>query len=159
MIPPHGGALKNLIVDEQRANKLREEAVYLPSWDLTQRQVWDIELLLNGAFSPLEGFMEEADYASVCEKMRLADGTIWPIPITLDVTEEFATEVGIGDRLALRHPEGMISAVLTVTDIWRPNLKEEARLVYGTTDDSHPGVFYLLRQTNPMYVGLVWRRR
>lgn len=117
MIPPHGGALKNLIVDDQRAKKLREEAVYLPSWDLTQRQVWDIELLLNGAFSPLEGFIGQADYVSVCEQMHLADGTIWPIPITLDVTEDFAGDISFGGRLALRHPEGMILAVLAVTDI------------------------------------------
>ncbi len=78
MITPHGGALKNLITDEQRAEKLREETVYLPPWDLTHRQVWDIELLLNGAFSPLDGFLGEADYTAACEQLHLADGTIWP---------------------------------------------------------------------------------
>lgn len=153
MITPYGGALKDLIADGHRVKELKEEAVYLPSWDLTQRQVWDIELLLNGAFSPLEGFLKEADYASVCKDMRLADGTIWPIPITLDVTEEFAGNISTGDRLALRHPEGMVLAVLTVTDIWKPNRKEEARLVCDTMDDSHPGVFHLFHHTNPVYVG------
>ena len=101
LISPHGEVLKNLVAHGRRAEKLRQEAVYLPSWDLTQRQVLDIELLLNGAFSPLEGFIGQADYTSMCEKMCLADGTIWPIPITLDVTEEFASDIALGDRFAL----------------------------------------------------------
>ena len=117
-IAPHGGKLVELVVDENRVNELKQEAIYLPSWDLTQRQVWDIELLLNGAFSPLVGFMGKADYESVCEKMRLTDGTLWPIPITLDVTKEFAGSISEGERIALRHPEGMVLAIMTVTDIW-----------------------------------------
>lgn len=153
LIPPHGGVLKELVAGTRGAAELRRETVYLRSWDLTQRQVWDIELLLNGAFSPLEGFLGEESYASVCEKMRLTDGTLWPIPVTLDVTEDFAAGIAVGDRVALRHPEGMVLAVLTVTEVWRPDFKKEARLVYGTTDESHPGVFYLFRQTNPVYVG------
>ena len=153
LIPPHGGALRELLVQQQRAVDLRGEAVYLPSWDLTQRQTWDIELLLSGAFSPLEGFMGEADYTSVCEEMRLVDGTIWTIPVTLDVTEEFGRDISIGKRVALRHPEGVVLAILTVTDIWRPDFNREVELVYGTTDESHPGIFYLFHQTNPVYVG------
>ena len=153
LVPPHGGRLKELLVDERRAKELKEEATYLPSWDLTQRQVWDLELLLNGAFSPLEGFMGEADYNSVCEQMRLTDGTTWPIPITLDVTEEFASSLSKGERIALLHPEGMILAIMTVKDIWKPDLQEEAELVYGTRDEAHPGVFRLLRQTKPLYIG------
>lgn len=153
LTPPHGGSLKQLTADEQRASELKEEAVRLPSWDLTSRQVWDIELLLNGAFSPLAGFLDKAEYDSVCEKMRLADGTFWPIPITLDVTEEFASSIAEGDRLALRHPEGMVLAVLTVRDIWKPDCEKEADAVFGTTDEFHPGVFHLSSQTNPVYVG------
>ena len=152
-ITPHGGKLKELLVDEDRAKELREEAIYLPSWDLTQRQVWDIELLLNGAFSPLEGFMGKADYESVCERMRLSDGTLWPIPITLDVTEEFASRLSEGARIALRHPEGMVLAIMTVTDIWVPDRVKEAEAVFGTRSDEHPGVFALLHQTNPVYIG------
>ena len=152
-ITPHGGKLKELLVDEDRAKELREEAIYLPSWDLTQRQVWDIELLLNGAFSPLEGFMGKADYESVCERMRLSDGTLWPIPITLDVTEEFASRLSEGARIALRHPEGMVLAIMTVTDIWVPDRGKEAEAVFGTRSDEHPGVFALLHQTNPVYIG------
>ncbi len=147
LIPAHGGTLRELLVQQQRAVELRGEAVYLSSWDLTQRQTWDIELLLNGAFSPLEGFLGEADYTSVCEEMRLVNGTIWPIPITLDVTEEFATTIAVGDRLALRHAEGIVLAILTVTSIWKPDFRKEAQLVYGTADESHPGIFYLSHQS------------
>ncbi|RMF91048.1 MAG: sulfate adenylyltransferase, partial [Nitrospinota bacterium] len=153
LIPPHGGRLKELIVDAERAKELKAESVYLPSWDLTPRQVWDIELLLNGAFSPLEGFMGKADYESVCREMHLTDGTLWPIPITLDVPESFADSLSEGQRVALRHPEGMVLAILTVTDIWRPDLTAEAQQVFGTTDDTHPGVFYLFHQSHPVYVG------
>ena len=152
-IVPHGEKLIELIVDESRAKELKEEAVYLSSWDLTQKQVWDIELLLNGAFSPLEGFMRKEDYESVCEKMRLSDGTIWPIPVTLDVTKEFAESISEGDRIALRHPEGMVLAIITVTDIWEPDRSKEADAVFATQNNEHPGVFTLLHQTNPVYIG------
>ncbi len=153
IIPPHGGELKELLVGEERARELKEEAIYLPSWDLTQRQVWDMELLLNGAFSPLGGFMGSEDYDSVCEGMRLSDGTLWPIPITLDVSPEFADSLAEGDRIALRHPEGMVLAVMTIEDIWEPDRREEAERVFGTTSEEHPGVFALLHQTNPIYLG------
>jgi sulfate adenylyltransferase len=145
--------LGELLVSEERAAELKKEAVHLPSWDLTQRQVWDIELLLNGAFSPLDGFLCQADFDSVCKRMRLQNGTFWPIPITLDVSENFVASLSSRDRIALRHPEGIILAVLTVQDIWRADLKEEAQLVYGTTDETHAGVFYLFHQTHPVYVG------
>jgi len=151
-VPPHGGALKHLL-DKAKAKELKQEAVYLPSWDLTQRQVCDLELLLNGAFSPLEGFMGKADYKSVCERLRLPNGTLWPIPITLDVTEGFASSISEGDRIALRHPEGMVLAVMTVTDIWEPDRLAEAEAVFGTTNEDHPGVFSLLYKTNPVYIG------
>ena len=144
-----GGNVKDLVVDEQRAESLKEEAVFLRSWDLTLRQIWDIELLLNGAFSPLKGFLGRKDYTSVCRDMRMADGSLWPIPIMLDVSEEFASSIAEGQKIALRHPEGMVLAVMEVQDIWRPDLKEEAKLVSGTTDETHPGVFHLMHQTNP----------
>ncbi len=140
-------------MDEDKARELREESVFLPSWDLTQRQVWDIELLLNGAFSPLRGFMGRADYERVLEEMRLSDGTLWPIPVVLDVTEEFASAVSEGVRIALRHPEGMVLAVMTITDIWKPDRRAEAEAVFGTTNEEHPGVFALFHQTNPVYIG------
>jgi len=152
LIEPHGGELKEL-VDRAKAEELKKEAVFLKSWDLTFRQSCDIELLLNGGFSPLEGFLGRADYESVCAAMRLAGGTLWPIPIMLDVTEEFADSISEGERIALRHPEGMILAIMTARDIWRPDLKKEAKAVFGTTDESHPGVHHLFYQTNPVYIG------
>jgi len=153
LISPHGGELKQLIVEEEKAQKLKNEAIFLPSWNLTHTQTWDLELLLNGAFSPLEGFMQKKDFESVCDQMKLSDGTLWPIPITLDVTEEFASSISEGDKIALRHPEGMILAIITVTDIWKPDRKKEAELVFDTDNEEHPGVFHLLHQTNPIYIG------
>ncbi len=145
--------MKQLVVDEKVGKSLKEEAVFLRSWDLTSRQVWDTELLLNGGFFPLTGFLTQPDYTSVCRKMRLPDGSLWPIPIILDVTEEFATSIVVGDKVALRHPEGMILALLTVQDMWRPDRTEEALSVFGTQDQKHPGVFSLMHQTGPVYLG------
>ncbi|MHC4543141.1 MAG: bifunctional sulfate adenylyltransferase/adenylylsulfate kinase [Planctomycetota bacterium] len=144
---------RGLLVEGIKAAELKKEAIHLPSWDLTQRQVWDIELLLNGAFSPLDGFMGQSDFDLVCKSMRLRNGLLWPMPITLDVDEEFAASLSSGDRLALRHPEGMVLAVLRVQDIWHPDREEEARLIYRTTDEEHPGAFYLYHQTHPVYIG------
>ena len=153
LIAPYGGALKQLIGGEEQVRALKQEALRLPSWDLTPRQVCDVELLLNGAFSPLEGFLGEADYARVCRDLRLADGTLWPMPITLDVSAEFGAERRRGDRVALRHPEGMVLALLTVSDVWRPDLKQEAKSVFGSDDETHPSVFQLAQRTGPVYLG------
>jgi sulfate adenylyltransferase len=150
---PHGGKLKELLVSTPEADELYREALRLPSWDLTIRQVCDVELLLNGGFSPLDGFLGQGDYDQVCREMRLASGTLWPIPITLDVGEEFAKEATRGARIALRHPEGMVLALLTVTDVWRPDRELEARCVFGTNDEAHPGVFQLNHQTHPVRLG------
>ncbi len=154
VVPAHGGTLKELLsADDAGIQTLRDEAARLPSWELTSRQVCDTELLLNGGFSPLEGFLGREDYGSVCGEMRLVDGTIWPIPITLDVTEAFASSLTKGARVTLRDPEGVALAILTVSDVWRPDLREEARLVYGTTDELHPGVTNLFHHTGTLYVG------
>lgn len=151
---PHGGTLVQLVVDPSRAEALRRDTA-LPCWHLTPRQVCDLELLLNGAFSPLDGFLGKADFERVCREMRLADGTLWPMPINLDITQEFVAkeQIKTGSRIALRHPEGMVLAVITVGDVWTPDRKWEAEAVFGTTDDTHPGVFALINQTNPVYVG------
>jgi sulfate adenylyltransferase len=145
--------VKTLLVRDGRRAELKEESVNLPSWDLDFRHIWDIELLLNGAFSPLQGYLGRADYEGVRDKMRLSDGSLWPIPINMDIKEEFAEKLSPGARVALRHPEGMVLAILTVSDIWKPDLKAEAQAVFGTTDDSHPGVSHLLHQSHPVYVG------
>ncbi|HET9772563.1 MAG TPA: adenylyltransferase, partial [Acidimicrobiia bacterium] len=151
LIAPHGGSLVNLIVDEARAAELKAAAADWPSWDLTPRQICDIELLLNGAFSPLRSFLGQADYESVCSQMRLADGTIWPMPICLDLPEELANSVN-GQSLALRDLEGVILAVLHVDEVYTPDREAEAQNVFGTTSTDHPGVAHLLNRTNPCYV-------
>ncbi len=153
MITPHGGELVNLIAGEERAAEIQVASREWKSWDLTERQVCDLELLLNGGFSPLRGFMTKDDYDGVCDKMRLADGTLWTIPITLDVSEEFAADLTSGSTIALRDPEGVMLAVLHVEDVWRPDLAAEAGRVFGSQNPEHPGVGYLLRQSNPVYVG------
>lgn len=144
---------KSLLVPPNRIAELKGEAVRLPSWDLAPHHVHDLELLLNGGFSPLAGFLGRADYESVCHEMRLQDGTLWPMPVQLDVTEAFAATVQAGSRVALRHPEGMVLALLTVADKWVPDRRREARDVFGTEDERHPGVFRLLHQTNGTYLG------
>lgn len=104
------GSLINLLVDNDHAAAIKEDSKSWPSWDLKRRQICDLELLINGAFSPLEGFMSESDYNLVCSDMRLTDGTVWPIPITLDFDEEFAAQVELGESIALRDPEGVMLA-------------------------------------------------
>jgi len=150
---PHGGELKNLLVSEEKAQQLKEESKHMPSWDLTERQICDLELLLNGGFSPLTGFMTRKEYENVCDSMRLPDGTVWPIPITLDITEELAKKLLPGDRLALRDPEGFMAAVLTIEDLWKPDKRKKAEAVYSTVNTEHPGVKYLFKESHTWYVG------
>jgi sulfate adenylyltransferase len=151
--PPHGGRLVNLMADRSAAEEIKRESREWLSWDLRPRQLCDLELLLTGGFSPLKGFMDRGNYAGVCSDMRLADGTLWPIPVVLDVSAATARQIKEGDRLALRDPEGVLLAVLTVDELWQPDREAEARMVYGTTDKEHPGVRYLLEDTHPWYVG------
>ena len=153
LIQPHGGRLIDLMAAPERAAELQAESIQLPSVTLNDRQLCDLELLLTGGFSPLEGFMCEGDYESVLENMHLSDGTLWPMPITLDVSEEFAGTVKEGDGILLRDKEGFPLAVLTLTDIWQPDLKGESEQVFGTTDILHPGAFYLLDESRPIYLG------
>ncbi len=153
LIEPHGGVLKELYLALADAAEEKARAQHYESWDLSQRQMCDVELLLNGGFSPLEGFLGQSDYEHVCESMRLADGTLWPMPVTLDVTEAFADEVEIGQHLALRDPEGVLLAVMTVSDKWVPDRRREAVAVFGSDDVAHPGVDYLLNRANPVYLG------
>lgn len=153
LIAPHGGTLVSLITGPDRAAELRAGSKDWPSWDLTPRQLCDLELLLNGGFSPLQGFLTRADYESVCQRMRLANGTLWPMPITLDIPEDLAGKLKQGDTLALRDPEGVMLAALRVEDIWKPDLKAEAQAVFGTTNPEHPGVAHLLQRTNPVFIG------
>jgi sulfate adenylyltransferase len=150
---PHGGELKELYLPEHQADEVKSEAGEYASWDLTPRQICDLDLILNGAFSPLEGFLEETDYEKVCDEMRLQSGVLWPLPITLDVSADFANGINSGDLIALRDQEGVLIATMAVSDIWTPDKKSEAERVFGTSDDVHPGVNYLFHSAGPVYLG------
>jgi len=147
---PHGGTLVDLIVPEERAAELKAESTAWPSWDLTPRQLCDLELLANGGFSPLRGFLGQADYETVCSSMRLSDGALWPIPVVLDLPEEVAGSLREGTPLALRDPEGVMLAVLHVDELFRLDTEKEAEAVYGTSSGEHPGVAHLRERTHPV---------
>ena len=150
--PPHGGTLVNLMVDAKRREDLRSASKEWASLDLTPRQLCDLELLMNGGFSPLQGFMGRADYESVCSSMRLASGLVWPIPIVLDVSADSAKKLKPGITVALRDTEGVMLAALHVEEIWEPDRQREAENVFGTTDALHPGAVYAMQKANPVYV-------
>ena len=145
--------IPELYVSSDSAAKLKVAAGSLPSWDLTARQVCDLELLMNGGFNPLKGFQSQADYLSTVETMRTSDGALWPIPVTLDVSEKFADGVEPGQDIALRDQEGVILAILSVTDKWVPNKANEALKVFGADDLAHPAVNYLHNVAGPVYLG------
>jgi sulfate adenylyltransferase len=154
LIAPHGGELIDRIRDPHRAAELKAHSKQWASWDLTPRQVCDVELLLNGGFSPLCGFMNRADYEGVCHNMRMSSGLLWPMPITLDVTEEFAKNLRPGSsQIALRDGEGVMLAVLSVQDVWQPDRAAEAKSVFGTTSAAHPGADFVMNRSHPWYVG------
>lgn len=154
IIAPHGGELSDLIAAPERIAELKAHSREWPSWDLTPRQICDLELLMSGGFSPLRGFMTPGDYEGVCHNMRLSSGVLWPMPITLDVKEEFAKSLTPGSsKVALRDAEGVMLAVLHVEAVWQPDRKAEAQSVFGTTSAVHPGVDYLLNKGNSWYVG------
>jgi sulfate adenylyltransferase len=153
MTQPILAPIPELFVSYDSAAKLKVEAADLKSWDLTPRQICDLELLMNGGFNPLKGFLSEADYDGVVDNMRLADGTLWPMPITLDVSQAFADTVELGQDIALRDQEGVILATMSVSDRWTPNKAKEAEKVFGADDDAHPAVNYLHNTAGPVYLG------
>ena len=145
---------ESLVVHFRRAETLRERAIDLVSIDLDERQLFDLELLLNRGFYPLTGFMDKTTYESVVEKMILPDGTVWPSPVCLDIEDSLASKLSKGQQVALNDQEGFLLAILTVSDIWQPEKQDEAQHVYGATDPStHPGIRILYDTVNPWYVG------
>ncbi|KAL1752700.1 hypothetical protein FB107DRAFT_265215 [Schizophyllum commune] len=154
---PHGGVLKDLVLrDEPIAAQLKEEALGLKDIVLTERQLCDLELIINGGFSPLEGFMNEKDYKSVVDTMRLADGVLFPMTIALDVSREDIDNLSIapGARLALRDPRDEEAlAIITVEDVYQPDRVKEAEKVFGADDPAHPAVAYLRSKVKDFYIG------
>ncbi|NOY52988.1 MAG: bifunctional sulfate adenylyltransferase/adenylylsulfate kinase [Deltaproteobacteria bacterium] len=150
---PYGETLINLLENPDRVRELNELGKTIPSHTLTHRQICDLELLLNGGLSPLRGFMLREEYESVLEEMRLDDGKLWPVPITLDVPDALAAQVEPGGELALRDSEGFMVAVLRVESRWKADREKEAKLLFGTDSRDHPGVRYLLEEVNDTYIG------
>lgn len=136
LISPYGGQLVDLMVSAAEADALRQHANTLPSVQLSDRAICDLELMAMGAFSPLDRFMGEADYRSVLETMRLTDGTIFPIPVTLPVEDR--DDLQVGKEIALRDRRNLILAVMTIDEIYGWDLDEAAQKVFGTLDPRHP---------------------
>jgi sulfate adenylyltransferase len=121
LIKAYGGTLQNLLVTEERAAALKKESQVFPSITLSQRQLCDLELLMNGAFSPLRGYMDREVYEGVLERMRLPNGLLWSMPITLDVPDVIAEKLEAGGYLGLNDPEGFMLAMLHIVDKWKPD--------------------------------------
>ncbi|CAH0019218.1 unnamed protein product [Clonostachys rhizophaga] len=154
---PHGGVLKDLFArDAPRQSELLAEAETLPALTLTERHLCDLELILNGGFSPLEGSSCCKNLPSVVETLRLADGALFSMPITLDVDQKQIDDLGIkpGAKITLRDlRDDRNLAILTVEDVYRPDKTNEAVKVFGSDDDTHPGVKHLFNVAKEFYVG------
>jgi sulfate adenylyltransferase len=148
-----GAGVLDLLVDEETAEELRHASLAFPSLTLSKRQQCDLELLLNGGLSPLAGFMDRTTYDSVVSRCRLPDGSLWPMPVILDVDAELAQTLEPGQKVALRDAEGFMPAALTVTEVWEADKEREGEAVYGTRTADHPGVRYLRERVKSRYVG------
>ncbi|MEZ4753449.1 MAG: bifunctional sulfate adenylyltransferase/adenylylsulfate kinase [Bdellovibrionota bacterium] len=143
---------QDFLIIPELANELKQKTKAWKSLQLKPRQLCDLELILNAGFRPLKSFLSKADYESVCSEMRLATGELWPIPIMLDVSKDFAESLADSESIVLRDIEGVALAILTVSEIWKPDKKLEAKSVYGTSDILHPGVKHLLKDTGEFYL-------
>jgi len=141
LVAPHGGTLVNRQLSDATAAKAAiEQANTLPSITLSAREACDLEMIAIGAFSPLTGFMGEADFTRVCKEMRLANGTVWPIPIVLSPANDVAEKTAVGSKVALKDSAGRLLAILTVQEKYKHDKALEIPNVYRTDDEKHPGV-------------------
>ncbi len=153
LIEPHGGELIHIFADDERCSKLKEVAMNLKDVVLDDRQLCDFELIATGAFSPLDGFMTQADYEPVLDRMQLGNGIFWPLPVCLGVSETLARNLETGQSVAIRDPEGFLLAVMHVADIWPIDRKKEAKIILGTDNPSHPGVQFIHKIAGDFYIG------
>ena len=154
-IAPHGGELVNRKAPEGERESLKAKAQELKKVALGGRTLSDLEMISTGVFSPLTGFMTEADYTSVVDDMRLANGLPWSLPVTLPVTTEEAEALSTGEDVALTDQSGRIVATMTVEDIYAYDKEHEASQVYRTTDGEHPGVAFVYNQADRLIGGEV----
>ncbi len=156
LVPPHGGELRPLLLVGEALNTAMEKASHLPRIYMSSRETSDLIMMAIGAFSPLTGFMKQGDYQSVVDEMHLADGKLWPIPITLSVTDEQAKAIGEGDEVALIDEETqMLMGSMIVEQKYRYDKKREAKNVFRTDDAAHPGVAKVYKQGDVLLGGPV----
>ena len=148
LVAPHGGKLVNRILEGQAAEAAKKEAEFLPGIALSAREAFDLEMIAIGAFSPLTGFMGQADFMRVCTDMRLADGTVWPIPVILSPSDDVTARIQPGQKIALKDEKSRLLGVMTVTEKYPHVKKLEIPNVYKTEDEKHPGVAIVLKQGN-----------
>lgn len=156
LVPPHGGQLKPLLLQGDALRAALDEAKSLPVVRLTSRETSDLIMLAVGAFSPLDGFMKRDDYLGVVQDMHMADGTLWPVPITLSVPRAQADAIRLGDKIALVDDEsGELMGSLTVEDKFTYDKRSEAKQVFRTEDEAHPGVAKVYAQHEILIGGAV----
>lgn len=154
LVPPHGGRLLSLLLEGPALQEQRKRAESLPRVPMTSRETSDFIMLAVGAFSPLTGFMGKNDYQRVVEEMRLSDGTLWPVPITLSVSKAQADSLPLGSEVALLDDESdEIMGVLTVQEKFTYDKRNEAKKVFGTEDEAHPGVAKVYAQQEVLLAG------
>ncbi len=138
--PAHGGVLVNGYADPDEIAAIKADLSGSMGIRLTPRQLCDLELLLNGAYSPLTGFMDQASYASVRDRMRLPDETLWPLPVILAINTELASKIAVNDRVQLLNEENVTVALLVVTELWGVAYTDDCEAFFGSTDRRHIGV-------------------
>ncbi len=154
-ILPHGGQLVNRMLRGEMRQAVRERAQRLPKVNLNNMNLSDLELIATGAMSPLTGFMGQADYERVVSEMRLSNNLLWSIPVTLPVDDEVVATIQIGQEIALCE-DGRVLAVMEVAEKFGYDKEREAEMVYGTTDEAHPGVARLYRLGDVLLGGEIW---
>ena len=155
-IAPHGGQLINRIATPAERDEFLAQAERLPGVQLDKRATSDLVMIAIGGFSPLKGFMEQADYEKVVEDMRLVNGLAWTIPITLSVSEEVAEPLKEGNWVRLDDPQGRFVGILELTQKYRYNKAHEAINVYLTDEEKHPGVKVVYEQGSINLAGPIW---
>jgi sulfate adenylyltransferase len=155
LIAPHGGTLVNRELDGSERLRALAEAVALPKVELSDWALSDLQLIGNGAFSPLTGFQGRADWESILDHMRLTTGEVWTIPVTLPISEMQAETLVIGEKVALIGADGVIYGTLAVAEVYRPDKRREAEAVFRTMDEAHPGVRKLFEKEDVYLAGPV----
>jgi len=145
-IKPHGGKLINQFITENEKEEWKKIATHLPSILLSDWSLSDLELIANGAFSPLTGFMNEEDYLSVLENMRLSNGLVWSIPVTLPVDKITSEQLEAGSTVSLKGKDGILYGFITIDGTFSYDKKKEALMLYGTEDIQHPGVKAIMKK-------------